>query len=135
LWEDVSEIKYIGSYLKAALNREYIFTCKDLVDALEDFGEPWENETRVRWRVRDWLRKVLTNARANERCYPKSRVIDGDECAYLSRETNQKGYNAILNLWRYYTINPYKKWIPRPYTGLMERNKYPRRCNMNDIYR
>jgi hypothetical protein len=134
LWEDVSEIKYIGSYLRNALNGEGIFTCGDLVETLVEFGEAWEHPVMVRRRVRNWLRELLTNARAGECCYPGSRVIDGREYAYLARQTNQKGYNAILKLWRHYAIPPYRNWIPAAFRGLIERKKYARRCDMDRIF-
>ena len=127
----VSEIKYIGNWLTSALNHEGIHTCEDLVHALVEFGDPWEDPQEVRWRVREWLREVLMNARPGECCYPQSNVINGEECAYRARETNQKGYNAVLRVWRYYAIHPFRQWIPRPFTGKSERNKYPRMCNMD----
>jgi hypothetical protein len=135
LWEDVSEIKYIGPYLTAALNGVGIHTCEDLVDALEEFGQPWEYEVTVRNRVRDWLQELLQNARAGECCYSESRVIDGEECAYLARDTNEKGYNAILKVMRHYAMNPYRKWVPHRFRGRQsDRTKYPRKCNMDFVF-
>ena len=131
LWEEISEIKYIGEYLKRGLNEEGIYLCQDLVKILEEFGEEWEDEIAVRRRVREWLREVLINARANKCCYPASKIIEGEECTYKARKTNEKGYNAIIGIWNYYAINPYRKWIPRKFRGLTFRNKYPKRCEIH----
>lgn len=130
LEEDVGNIKFIGEYLEESLNVQGIYTCLDLVEALIGFGDVHEDPLIVKRRVREWLRLVLTNARANECCYPRSKVIDGSECSYLARPTNQKGYNAILKVWRYYTDLPFRNWIPASFRGLNDRNKYPVRCTM-----
>jgi len=128
-WEDsVENIKYIGEYLADKLRDEGLYTVGDLVDKLEDFGEPNDNVVWVRAIVKAWLTEVLENARALECCYPQSKIIDGEECAYKARLMNFEGYNAILKVWRAYADNPYRRWIPRRLTGFNLRNKYPRRC-------
>jgi len=132
--ENVQSIKFIGPYLAAALNSEHIYTVEDLVDKLEDFGEVWENPLEVKQRVREWLRELFVNIRADECCYPASKVINGEECAYLARETNQEGHNAVLKVWRHYSENPYRRWIPTKFTGRREiHTRFPRRCNMDTI--
>lgn len=131
-WEEpVENIKYIGEYLGNRLREEGIETVGDLVDRLEDFAEPWEDEVQVRNEVKAWLNEILENARALECCYPGSRVIEGEECSYRARIANFKAYNAMIKIWREYEDeNPYRRWIPRRLRGFGLRRKYPRMCKM-----
>jgi len=131
--EDVGEIKYIGRYLKRALNDENIMTCEDLVDALEDFGNVNANPAEMRREVKWWLEEVLMNARSLECCFPGAMVIDGEACTYKARYANQRGFNALVKVMRHYAEQPWRQWVPRPYRGLNMRNKYPRECNV-DLY-
>src|SRR6476469_10458951 len=130
LIEDVESIKYIGPYLARQLRTEGIFIVEHLIDKLQDFGDPDEDPFEVKERVKVWLRELFANVRGNSCCYPASKFIDGEECAYLARETNLRGHNAILKVWRYYSRNPYRRWIPSAFRGRIERNKYPRRCKL-----
>ena len=130
IWEDVSQIKFIGPYLTRALQAEGIYTCEDLVDKLEDFGDIDNNPAQMRRTVKAWLEDVLVNARALGCCYPRSRIIEGEECAYRARYANQNGFNALVTVMRYYAERPWRNWVPRTYRGLSERNKYPRACNL-----
>jgi hypothetical protein len=133
--EDVEEMKYIGEYLSERLRDEGVFTIQDLVEIIEDFGDPYEYPRIVKRRVEDWLRKiVLVNERALECCYPGSKVINGEECSYRARETNFRAHNAIIKLWRHYVGNPYRRWIPSEFRGYGDRRKYPRLCNMDVVY-
>jgi hypothetical protein len=127
--EEVDQIRYIGPYLRRALNDEGIRTCGDLVDVLEEFGEEWEG-TAVRRRVKEWLELVLMNARALECCH-STRILEGEECAYKARFANQKGFNAVVKVMRHYAPSTYRKWVPYPYRGLSLRNKYPRECRLD----
>lgn len=129
--EPVEHIRYIGDFLGRKLREEGIRTVADLIDALEDQGHEWENPIAVRHRVRDWIRGILENPRGNGCCYPQSKVINGEECAYLARETNFRGHNAIVDVWRAYADQPYYQWIPRKFRGRNERNKYPRQCRLD----
>ena len=129
----VDEIKFIGKYLTRALNREGIRTCEDLVEKLFEFGDGDENPQLMRREVKEWLEDVLINARSEQCCYPQSKWIEGEECSYKARYMNFKGFNAIIQVMRYYSIPPWRNWIPRPLRGFNERNKYPRECNMDTI--
>jgi len=127
-WEDVESIKYIGRYLADALNDEGLYTVQDVVNVLAEIGQPHEDAATVRSRIRDWLEILLMNARPLECCYPQSKIIDGEECSYKSRFMNFRGFNAIVDVMRYYAVQPYRDWVPRRKRGFNERNKYPRQC-------
>jgi hypothetical protein len=129
LHENVLEIKYIGPKQSQSLYEENIYTCEDLVNALVNFGESWEQDYLVRRRVRDWLRKVLRNERGGS-CVEISKMIEQEERQYLVRHTNEKGYNSILRVWRHYVNNPYKRWIPRKYRGRKVTRSYPLKCKV-----
>jgi hypothetical protein len=133
LWEDIGEIKYIGSYLKQALNAQGVYICADLLSVLEEISDYNEDSTDTKRDMKAWLEHVLENARAMQCCYPGSKIINGEECAYMARPANFKGYNALIKIMRYYAEQPWKSGIPWSYRGFGERRKYPRNCRMNII--
>lgn len=130
-WESVGEIKYVGRYLKRALNREGIYRCEELGQVLNEFGAEWEDYREIRRRVKEWLEEILKNARGEGCCYPW-KIVEGEERAYKARYTNERGYNGILKVMRHYA-GELHKWVPCKYRGYSERRKYPRECRIEDM--
>ncbi len=124
----ITNMKYIGPYLEHRLNIQNIFTCRDLVERLETFGQVWENEVVVRSRVKYWLTNLLKNRRSLQCCRNNSRIIHNQECSYKARKMNFKAYNAVIKLWAAYAVLPFRKWRPRLLRGYNQRNKFPRIC-------
>ena len=131
-WESVGEIKYVGGYLKRALNREGIYRCEDLGRILNEFGEEREDFKEIRRRVKEWLEEILRNARGEGCCYQSTKIVEGEERAYKARYTNERGYNGIVKVMRHYA-GELKKWVPCVYRGYSERRKYPRECRIEGM--
>lgn len=129
-WESVDQIKYIGVYLKRLLNNDGIYTVEDLLDKLEDFGDEWEDPVVVRNRVKMWLEDLVVNARPNQCVFPQSKFVEGSERSYKTRHFNEKGFNGLVTVMRYYAEPPYRSWVPRAKTGRLLHNKYPSGCRM-----
>lgn len=133
LWENIEEIKYIGQYLKDKLNNEGIITCFDLIEKLIEIVDDDDDFATTKQNVKEWLQSVTENLRANECCFPGSRIINNRERSYLAREYNEKGYNAIIKLWRFYvdfgTIE--RQCIPKSLSGRrFLHTKYVLKCEM-----
>lgn len=133
LWEGVEEIKYIGPFLKQALWQQNIYTCADLVDIISFFGDENQQPGIARDDVKTWLKETLRNARSLQCCSNNFKLVQTELREYEARYENEKGYNAVIGLWRAYIYeNPWRLWIPVKLRGrTSDRVKYPRRCRID----